>query len=364
LRDDPDVPDETDMQRLSADDMMQLATEASGARLQFAAIAVLDGALDPDVAAGLLTARIQAIPRLRQRLLRVPRGCGRPIWVDDPDFDIRKHLRTVRCPPPADRAALLAVASRVITTRLPMARSPWTSALVTGLAGGRSALIIVLHHVLADGLAGLAILSRLVDGAAGSPGRPQVHRPSVAQLRADARASRRRAIRKLPALPGRLRQAVGELLSGGTGSAARCWVNRGPVGSRRALAVATADLAAVACVARKVGGTVNDVVLCAVTGALGESADARGEPLTELVVSIPISARPAASTAELGNRVGVLPVRVPTGGRSGNGCRRSWRSPVRARVPPRAPRPCCTARSSGRLPGSARSAPSSGTSGW
>ena len=134
----------------------------------------------------------------------------------------------------------------------------------------------MLHRVLADGLAGLAILRRLVDGAAGPPGRPHLHRPSVSQLRADTRASRRRAIRKLLALPGRLRQAVGELLSGGTGFAARCWVDRGPVGARRALAVATADLAAVACIARKVGGTVNDVVLCAVTGALGESADARG----------------------------------------------------------------------------------------
>lgn len=298
--------------RLGADDVMQLAAEASGARMQFAAAVVLHGSPPAQDLRELLAARLDGVPRLRQRLVRVP--YGRPIWVDDPDFDIDRHVGTVPCPAPGDRAALLSVTSRLITERLPLCRSPWRITQVTGLAGGRCALVIVLHHVLADGLAGLAVLSRLVDGGGVAPSRSRDGWPTAHQLRVDARAERRRRIAAMPGLPGRLRAAVAELLRGGSGTAPRCSINSGPVGPRRAMAVAEADLAAVAATAKLVGGTVNDVVLTAVTGALAHVLAVRGERLDRLVVSVPISARRRADAAELGNRVGVLPVSLPVVG--------------------------------------------------
>jgi diacylglycerol O-acyltransferase len=295
--------------RLSADDMMQLAVEASGSRMQFAAVAVLDGAPGLGDLRALIGSRLGAVPRLRQRLVRVP--YGRPIWMDDPDFDIGRQIDELPCPSPGDRPALLAAVADIIGRRLTLARPPWRITLVSGLSGGRAALVIVLHHVLADGLAGLAVLSRLVDGGGTGGWRPTASRPTAAQLRADARAERRRTVRELPRLPARLRAAAAELLRGGTGGAPRCRINLTPVGARRALAVAEAGLPATVAAAKAARGTVNDVVLTAATGALAEMLADGGEPLDHLVVSIPISARRRADIAELGNRVGVLPVSVP-----------------------------------------------------
>ncbi len=303
--------------RLSGDDMTQLAAEASGAPMQFAAVAVLDGAPAPDELRALLAVRVDRVPRLRQRLVRVP--YGRPIWVDDPAFDIGRHIEVSACPAPGDRPALLAAAARIVTRRLPLSRPPWRIGQVTGLAGGRTALVIVLHHVLADGLAGLAILAGLVDGSTPDVTRTagEEGRPTAAELRADAIAEHRRAVRRLPALPGQLRAAADELLHGGTSAASRCSINRAPVGPRRVLAVAEAELAAVVAAAKAAGGTVNDVVLTAATGGLGQLLADRGERLHRFVVSMPVSARNPAQASELGNRVGVRPVAVPVGGPPG-----------------------------------------------
>jgi len=301
--------------RLSADDMIQLAQEASGAWMQFAAIVVLDGSPGLGDLRALIESRLGAVPRLRQRLVRVP--YGRPIWVDDAGFEIARHVDEVPCPAPGDRTALLAVAARTVQERLTLAHPPWRITLVSGLGGGRAALVIVLHHLLADGLAGLAVLSGLVDGVRVAPSPSGGAWPTAEQLRVDARAERRRRIAALPGLPGRLRAAAAELLRGGTGTAPRCSINAAPVGQRRALAVAQVDLAAVAATARLVGGTVNDVVLTAVTAALACVLAGRGERLDRLIVSVPISARRRADAAELGNRVGVLPVSLPLVGPTG-----------------------------------------------
>lgn len=306
------------IERLSGDDMTLLAAEASGARMQFAAIVVLDGTPSLPELRSLLDTRIVEVPRLRQRLLRVPRG--RPIWVDDAAFELDRHVQAVPCPAPGNRAALLAVAAGLAELRLSLARSPWRLTLVTGLEHGRAALVIELHHVMADGLAGLAILSRLIDGSGSprnaAPIRQPTPQPTPAQLRADRAGRRRVALRRLPALPGRLRAAAAELFRGGSAGAPVCSINAGPVGPRRAYAVAAADLRPLTELALAAGATVNDVALTAVTGGLRGLLAERGERPDRLVVSIPISARPRAAATDLGNRVGVLPVSLPLAGSS------------------------------------------------
>jgi hypothetical protein len=122
----------------------------------------------------LLAERARAVPRLRQRLIGTPPGCGHRIWVDDPDFDIRRHVREARCPAPGDERALLDTAVTVITERLPRSRPLWSAVFVTGLAGDAVAVVLVIHHVLADGIGGLAVLANLADHA---PGRPQAAYP-------------------------------------------------------------------------------------------------------------------------------------------------------------------------------------------
>ena len=235
--------------------------------------------------------------------------------MDDPTFDIGSHVRAVRCPAPGDEQALLDAVAGTVTRRLTPDKPLWAATLVTGLAHDRTALVVVFHHVLADGIGGLAILGRLADGAPdvtdpGFPRRPPSHR----EMLLDAIGYRGRAIGRIPAALGRFRSAATEL---GTGrraaSAPRCSLNH-PIGRLRSLAVVRTDLEAVRVVAHANGGTVNDVIVTAVTGALRSVLAERGENVDRLVVSMPVSARRAASVSELGNQVGVIPVDVPTTG--------------------------------------------------
>jgi diacylglycerol O-acyltransferase / wax synthase len=303
--------------RVSADDLMQLAADAGPARMQVAAILVLAGGAKLELASvrEAMAGRIEAVPRLRQRLTRTPFGCGRPVWGDDPAFDIRRHVREVRAAANGDERALLAAAAAAVTRRLPRDRPLWSATFVTGLAGGNAALIVAFHHVLADGIGGLAVLAELADGACGPP-RPEFPRPGPSRLElfTDATARRLRALAHVPAGLRRLRGALAELRPGHAGRPPRCSLNR-RTGPARALAVARADLAAVRETAHAHGATVNDVVLAAVTGALHGLLCRRGEPASSVVISIPVSPRRQAAAARLGNQVGVIPAELPiTGG--------------------------------------------------
>src|SRR5690348_15562874 len=127
--------------------------------------------LDLAVVRGVIADRVRGVPRMRQRLVDAPFGCGRPFWIDDPRFDVREQVRSIRCAAPGDEQALLAAVAGAVTMPLPRTRPLWSATLVTGLAEGRSALVMVFHHVLADGIGGLAVLARLVDGLPARPTR-------------------------------------------------------------------------------------------------------------------------------------------------------------------------------------------------
>jgi WS/DGAT/MGAT family acyltransferase len=269
--------------------------------------------------------RIRAVPRLRQRLYRAPPGCGRPYWADDPAFDIDEHVRQVRCPPPGDERALLDLAAAQLGEPLPRSRPLWSAAFVTGLTDGGTGLVVVMDHVLADGVAGLAVLGTLVDQAAETaPARADrfpVPAPRARELAAEAwRGRLRRAERAEAGAPRqarglrRIREGMAEL--GGARPPRRRPVtslNR-PVGPRRRLDVVTVDLATVHDIGHAHGGTINDVVLAAVAGALRTLLAARGEQFGEVTIMVPVAARRAVTGRELGNQIGIMPVTVPTAG--------------------------------------------------
>jgi WS/DGAT/MGAT family acyltransferase len=299
--------------RARPDDLLELAVDRGRVPWQVGALLVLDRAPDPAAVRQALADRVRSIPRLRRKLVRTPPLCGRPVWIDDPDFAIERHVREVTCPDPADDAALHEVAMQAVGTPLSLRHSPWAAVVVTGLHG-RGALVVVFHHVLADGVGGLAVLTRLADGAppvenGGFPRRP----PGVRRLLGDAMAARTRAVAHLPRGLRQVRDAVRELRATRAPRAPRSSLTR-PTGTRRALRVVRADLAAVRSVAHAHGGTINDVLLTAVGGALGTLLSRRGESTPQVVVSVPISSRIDTDAARLGNAVGVLPVAVPTTG--------------------------------------------------
>jgi diacylglycerol O-acyltransferase len=303
--------------RASAIDMMELATATTPAAGQVGAVLVLASvrALDLDVVRSTLADRITGVPRLRQRLCPLPFGCGRPIWVDDASFDIANHVNEVRSPLPGDRSALFAVAADLVARRLPPDRPLWSASLVTGLAEDTTALVLIFHHVMADGIGGLAVLANLVDGAPNSvTGDFPRAAPSRTRLFANVMRSRIRSVAHLQDGIRRVRGAAAELGAGARmARAPRCSLNR-PVGPRRCLAVARTSLDAVHAAAHQHGASVNDAVLAAITGALAQFLHDRHEEVDHFVVSIPISGREAATAARLGNEVGVMPVTLPATG--------------------------------------------------
>lgn len=284
------------------------------------AVLLLDrGDAGPAELTRVLRTRAAAIPRLRQRLVPVPPGCGRPVWLDAPAFDAGAHVRHLPCPPPGDEQSLLDLAASVVGERLPPDRPLWAAVVVTGVAGDRVGLVVVVHHVVADGLGGLAVLTGLLDprpgdgGAAGPAPHPRPDRPARGRLVADALRSDRARLARLPATWRDLRRAVGA--GGGLRAepAAPCSLLARTVGGTR-LAVARTDLAGLRAAAHRDGGTVNDAVLAAVGGALGTVLQERGETVDTFRAAVMVSARRAASPGELGNQVTPLLVGVPAAG--------------------------------------------------
>lgn len=284
------------------------------------AVLLLGGGAATDVAEleRVLVLRAALVPRLRQRLVPLPPGCGRPIWLDVPNFDAAAHVRRRRCPEPGDERALLDLAASVMTERLPRGRPLWSAVLVSGLADSRLGLVLVVHHVLADGLGGLAVLTRLLDPCPGedrltSHRSVRSHRPPVRRLVEDALRADLAAVRGAPASWRDLRRAMAA--GGGLRAepAARCSLLARTRRPGR-LAVARADLAGLRAAAHRHGGTVNDAVLCAVGGALHTLLQRRGETVDEFRVAVMVAARRSADPLELGNRVTPLLVGVPGGG--------------------------------------------------
>lgn len=211
--------------RASPADLMQLATDVGPAPMHVGAVLVLGTGPGFSVqeAQQLLGERVRDVPRLRQRLRRAPPGSGRPFWADDPAFDLRHHVRRLPCPPPGDERALLDVAAAVTREPLPLSlslslsRPLWSATFVTGLTDHGTGLVIVMNHVLADGIGGLAVLARLVDEMAGlPPGNPErarfpVPAPRARALAADAWARGARSLAHLARSLRTIRQGLAEL---------------------------------------------------------------------------------------------------------------------------------------------------------
>lgn len=315
----PSAASVSPIERGGPGDLAMLAMSARAAVApHLGAVLLLEPGAPVDVAAieRLIADRLGAVPRLGQRLVRLPPGAGAPVWLDDPRFDPRRHVRAVRCPGPGDEQSLLDLAAAVTDQALPGDRPLWSATVVTGLSCDRVAVLLVLHHVLADGIGGLAMLGRLVDpGDEGAvpPPRPFPRaRPSYTRLAADAARAKARALRRLPSS---LRGLRGLRAAGGVHPprAAPCSL-LARTGARHRFAVARADVQRVHAAAHRCGGTVNDALLAAVAGALESLLERRGESVGALAFAVMVAARRSATAEEPGNANAPLLVEAPTGG--------------------------------------------------
>jgi diacylglycerol O-acyltransferase len=306
-----------ELERVSTDDLMWLASDHGRVPMQVGAVLILDtsAGVDPAALIGAVERRVPAIPRLRQRLVRPGIPFGRPIWVDDPRFRIEGHVSVAAgYPTLKGMDGLLATAADFLTTRLPSDRPLWAALVVPDVSDGRTGLVIVLHHVLADGVAGLAILAALADE---SPDVPELNfprpAPSRGQLALDAARDHLVAIRRLPQTLAWVGQALAQLGPSVRAHAAESSLNQ-PTGAPQRFALVDIDLAAVGDVAHANDATINDVVLSAITGALRRLLIERGELIDEFVISVPFSWRRGTVHGSLGNQVGAVPIRLPATG--------------------------------------------------
>ena len=322
--------------RLSGLDSSFLHLERDAAHMHVAACAIFEGdAPAQHELIDALESRLHLVPRYRQRLAFVPFSQGRPVWVDDPHFNLAYHVRHTALPDPGGEGQLMRLTGRVFSQVLDRSRPLWEIWLVEGLAGGKFALLSKTHHALVDGISGVDIMTVLFDTSPDPmPVAPAEHQwvpqpvPSQAQLLADALLERatvpgemargvRALLRGPRAVAGRAARSLGAL-----GEVARTGLSPAPpspfnvrIGPHRRFTWVRGDLDQFKSVKNALGGTVNDVVLAAVSGALGSYMRAHGETTDGLSLRamIPVSVRADVERGALGNRVAAIWAPLPVG---------------------------------------------------
>ncbi len=332
--------DPANADRLSALDAAFLHLEGPSTPMHVGAVSIFEGArlrdsrgwLDQPRLIRRIEARLDRVPRFRQKLAFVPLGQGRPLWVDDSHFNIRYHVRMSALPAPGDDASLAALVGRLMSQQLDRHRPLWELDVVDGLAGDRVALVWKTHHCMVDGVAGMELAAHLFDADDDTPEPPPpapfVARPAPSEAlrlvdawieRATLDSARGRTLREALRTPRETLARLDDLREGmvslvGGGFAPRTSLNR-PIGPHRRFVGRTVALARAKAVKNALGGTVNDVVLAAVAGALRALLLERREAVRglELHALVPVSVRDAAQAGALGNRVSALVVGLPVG---------------------------------------------------
>src|ERR671916_755881 len=320
-------PDEAGWEELTVDRMSPtdagfFYAESEDTPLHVGSVAVFEGPAPSygDVVR-LLLGKLPLVPRYRQRVRRVPLDLGRPLWVDDPHFQILYHVRHTAVPSPGGEEQLRNLAGRVLGQRLDLAKPLWELWLVEGLEDNRWALISKVHHCMVDGVAGSELMQLMFDltpdathsePQAWTPQRSPSSLEVVAGAVQDAVTHPLRELTRLPGAGG-IRGAGRSALKAGRSLAATMPRTarqlatpparslNGPIGPHRRWAWADAEFEDLRRVRKAFGGTVNDVVLAAITRGFRDLLERRGSLREGLVVRsmVPVSVRQPDQVARL-----------------------------------------------------------------
>jgi diacylglycerol O-acyltransferase len=326
--------------RLTALDASFLHLEDASAHMHVAGVTIFEGPPIPyRELVDHVERRLSLVPRFRQKLRFVPFGQGRPIWVDDPHFNLEYHVRATALPPPGNEDQLKRLAGRVFSQQLDRTKPLWEIWLVQGLErtgespdeANRFALLTKTHHCLVDGIAGVDITAVLFDTAR-EPETPSPQlawhpspEPTDAQVLTEALVERAtqpaeilRSARAAIRTPRRLAEhAVDALSAAGalarTGLGAPSSPLNVDIGPHRRFDWVRTELAELKQIKNELGGTVNDVVLATVAGGLRHFLEQRGEETAglELKAMVPVSVRLSEERGMTGNRVAAMMVPLP-----------------------------------------------------
>jgi diacylglycerol O-acyltransferase len=323
------------MKRLNGMDAMLLYSEAPNLHTHTLKVAVIDPASDIPGVPGFgfeafrdhVRRRLPLLDPLRYKLVDTPWRLHHPMWLEDCDpnaIDLDYHLRRVTVPAPGGRRELDDVIGRVVSTPLDRSRPLWEFHFAEGLAGGRFAVIGKVHHALADGVASVNLLGRLLGDAVDGQDTERSGVTAVPPLRADLlRAAARDHVRQIVKLPGLIRDAAVGLRRVRRRSKQRgahpdladafeappTFLNH-VVSPQRRFASATLPLADVKATAAQLGITINDVVLATAAGGLRKLLlDYDGKADRPIIASVPTATD--KSDRVTGNEISGLSVSLP-----------------------------------------------------
>jgi WS/DGAT/MGAT family acyltransferase len=326
-------------ERLSSLDASFWYLEQPAMHMHFAATSVFDpredGPLSFEDVQRVVLARIHQAPRLRERVVPVPGNISRPVWVDDDAFDLDFHLRRSAVPSPGGRLQLERAVGRVLSHPLDRSKPLWETYVFEGLEGGRTAVLLKMHHAMADGIGGMLVASTMFDLERDAPASPppedawhpspvpsgqDLIRGAVEELVLHPAG----AVRRVVGAPSRVFEDAADLMNGIRYFAGLGRPPRGPFDTKvkpaRRFAIAEVPFDQVHSVKDGLGGTINDVVLAGVAGGLHVILAARGLPTqgATLRVMVPVSVRSDAEQWDIGNRVVPAFIDVPVGRMSPN----------------------------------------------
>jgi WS/DGAT/MGAT family acyltransferase len=313
-----------------------LHIEDDVSHMHIASVAIFEGPQPPfSEVVSMVEAKLALVPRYRQVVKFVPFDLGRPVWADDPHFNIEYHLRHTALPAPGGEAELRKLVGRVMSQQLDRSKPLWEIWVVEGLEDGRWAMLAKTHHAMVDGISGTDLLAVIMDlspdaarpAASAWDPRPT---PTGGQLAAEALRNVVRSpyeqLRAVRASTRAIRHAVTHAAEVGQGVVAMAGLVRatpvsslnGPLGPHRRYAWASTSVDDIKKVRKGLGGTFNDVVLASITNGFRELLLSRGEDIDRVVRTlVPVSVRPRdASGKAVGdgtyeNRVSAMFAELP-----------------------------------------------------
>ena len=324
------------MDRMSPLDASFLHIENDVSHMHIASVGIFEGPQPPfpDIMT-MVESKLALVPRYRRVVRHVPLELGRPVWVDDPHFNIEYHLRHTALPSPGGEAELRKLVGRVMSQPLDRSKPLWEIWVVQGLEDGHWAVLAKTHHAMVDGVSGTDLLALIMD-ISPEPVAPVTVEwspepaPSGVQLATQASLELLRspyeqiqAVRSAAAVP---RQAVGHLREVVKGMSAMAGLVRrtplsslnGPLGPHRRYGWASTTVVDIKTIRKELGGTFNDVVLAAITNGFRELLVTRGESVDRVVRSlVPVSVRArdargrAVGDGTLQNKVSAMFAELP-----------------------------------------------------
>jgi len=320
--------------RLSWGDTVFLHLEREGMPLNVASVCIFEGQMALEDCVQYVESKLPTLPRFLKRVMPAPFGLGLPSWEYDPGFDLRRHMQEVQLKHGTD-IELKALAGKLFSNVMDRQHPLWDMTVVRGLKGDRTGIILRMHHCLTDGIAGVGILSTLLDASPEAPRLPKKKikfrvpppRDTLTSLTSGFVDSYSDFVKRiLSAMSDLLTMTERAAANGGsvasdefanlmpeiTAFTERLRFNviyKGP----QKFACAEIPLPEVKAIRHKSGTSINDVILTLVTATIRRYCELHGERAKGklLRIMVPVNLRGDGSASDLGNRISLVPVTIP-----------------------------------------------------